>query len=217
MEYKNFIITEKSFNDKDMTITHYISTVTPDRFGDIVNPFGMDADNFRKNPIVLFGHSHNARTNIIGKNILLAPDDFGVKAMTKFADTSAGKDIYNLNKEGYLNAWSIGFIPKKTKIQNTTVNNQPGTYNIIDEWELLEYSSVAIPANPDALNLMYKEIKSPEILHEINFALIRSELDSYKVSAKELSVNLEKLEEKTAKKLKEIINLIRRNRMQKCN
>jgi HK97 family phage prohead protease len=201
MEYKNFIVIEKSFSDKDMTITHYISTVTPDRFGDIVNPFGMDADNFRKNPIVLFGHSHNARSNVIGKNIALFPDDFGVKAITKFADTPSGKDLYILNREGYLNAWSIGFIPKKSKTQNTTINNQPGTYNIIDEWELLEYSSVAIPANPDALNLMMKEIKSPEIVEEISKAIINCEIEGIKS-------RVDLLESKLAGKFMDVIKLI---------
>jgi HK97 family phage prohead protease len=204
MEYKNFIVTEKSFNDKDMTITHYISTVTPDRFGEIVNPFGMDAENFRKNPIVLFGHSHNSRGNVIGKNIALFPDDFGVKAITKFADTPAGKDLYILNREGYLNAWSIGFIPKKTKTQNTTINNQPGTYNIIDEWELLEYSSVAIPANPDALNLMVKEIKSQEILQELSWGIINNEI-------MEIKNRVELLEDKTTRKIIEVLKLILKN------
>lgn len=195
MEYKNFIVTEKSFNDKDMTITHYISTVTPDRFGDIVNPFGMDADNYRKNPIVLFGHSHHSRGNVIGKNIALFPDDFGVKAITKFADTPAGKDLYNLNREGFLNAWSIGFIPKKIKTQNSTSNNQQTAYNIIDEWELLEYSSVVIPANPDAINLMLKEIKSPEVMQEINYAILKNRIDT--------------IEDKVAGKLMKILKLIK--------
>lgn len=196
MDYKSFIVTEKSFNDKDMTLTHYISTVTPDRFGDIINPYGMDAENFRKNPIVLFGHNHHTRGNVIGKNIALNVDDFGVKAITQFADTPAGKDLYILNKEGFLNAWSIGYIPKKTKTQNTTINNQSVSYNIIDEWELLEYSSVVIPANPDALNLMLKEIKSPEVLNEINLSMLKDKIDV--------------LEEKTANKLMKILSLIKR-------
>jgi HK97 family phage prohead protease len=196
MEYKNFITSEKSFNDKDMTITHYISTVTPDRFGDIVNPFGMDADNYRKNPIVLFGHSHHSRGNVIGKNISLFPDDFGVKAITKFADTPAGKDLYNLNKEGYLNAWSIGYIPKKVKTQNNNSNNQNGIYNIIDEWELLEYSSVVIPANPDAINLMLKEIKSEEVMMEMNYAILKNRIDM--------------VEDKIAGKLIDILKLIKK-------
>lgn len=194
MNYKNFIVKEKSFNDKDKTITHYISTVTPDRFGDIVNPFGMDADNYRKNPIVLFGHSHRARGNVIGKNLALFPDDFGVKAITKFADTPAGNDLYILNREGYLNAWSIGYIPKKVKTQNSASNNQTGTYNIIDEWELLEYSSVVIPANPDALNLMLKEIKSTEVLQELNYSILQNRIDE--------------IEDKLARKLNDILKII---------
>lgn len=198
MEYKNLIITEKSFNDKDMTLTHYISTVTPDRFGDVVNPFGMDAENFRKNPVVLFGHSHHSRGNVIGKNIGLFPDDFGVKAITKFADTTAGKDLYLLNREGFLNAWSIGFIPKNTKTQNTVTNNQTGIYNIIDEWELLEYSSVVIPANPDAINLMMKEVKSKDVLYEISYALLQNRIDT--------------LEDKIANKLIDIVKQISKNR-----
>jgi len=210
MEYKNFITTEKSFNDSEMTITHYISTVTPDRFGDIVNPFGMDADNYRKNPIVLFGHSHNARGNVIGKNIALYQDNFGVKAITKFADTPAGKDLYKLNKEGYLNAWSIGFIPKKTKSQSTTCNNQPATYNIIDEWELLEYSSVAIPANPDALNLMFKEINSTEVLQEINYALLKIEIEKLKQEMEDNKSIIKQLEGKTASKISEILKLFKK-------
>ncbi len=194
MNYKNFIVKEKSFNDKDKTITHYISTVTPDRFGDIVNPFGMDADNYRKNPIVLFGHSYRARGNVIGKNLALFPDDFGVKAITKFADTPAGNDLYILNREGYLNAWSIGYIPKKVKTQNSTSNSQTGTYNIIDEWELLEYSSVVIPANPDALNLMLKEIKSTEVLQELNYSMLQNRIDV--------------MEDKLARKLNDILKII---------
>ncbi|MCX6165320.1 MAG: HK97 family phage prohead protease, partial [Ignavibacteriae bacterium] len=159
----------------------------------------MDADNFRKNPIVLFGHSHHSRSNVIGKNIALFPDDFGVKAITKFADTPAGNDLYILNREGYLNAWSIGYIPKKIKTQNTTTNNQSGTYNIIDEWELLEYSSVVIPANPDAINLMLKEVKSSEVMQEINFALLESRIES--------------IEDKTARKITELIKLITRKKI----
>jgi HK97 family phage prohead protease len=195
MDYKNFIATEKSFNDKERTITHYISTVTPDRFGDIVNPSGMDAENFRKNPIVLFGHSHNSRSNVIGKNIALFPDNFGVKAITKFADTPAGNDLYILNREGYLNAWSIGYIPKKIKTQNSTSDKHTISYNIIDEWELLEYSSVVIPANPDALNLMLKEINSPEIIQEINFAILQNKIEI--------------LEDKLAKKITDILRIIK--------
>ena len=52
MKTKHFISeTDKTFNDDDLTITHYISTTTPDRYGDIVNPAGMDTSNYIKNPV----------------------------------------------------------------------------------------------------------------------------------------------------------------------
>jgi HK97 family phage prohead protease len=158
MQIKEFRVTEKAHNDEELTISHYISTVTPDRYGDIVNPYGMNAVNYKKNPVVLFGH--NSRGMVIGKNIELSTDEHGVKAVTKFADTTAGRDIYKLNRDGFLNAWSIGFIPGK---QEQVKHEDGNTYNHITEWELLEYSSVPVPANPDCLNLMLKGLETDGI------------------------------------------------------
>jgi HK97 family phage prohead protease len=203
MKYKNFISTEKTFNDDEMTITHYISTVTPDRFGEIVNPFGMDDKNFRKNPIVLFGH--NSRNLVIGKNISLKADNFGVKAITRFADTDTGRDLYRLNREGFLNAWSIGFLPIG-EISKKYDKEKKETYSFIDKWELLEYSSVPIPANPDALNLMYKSIKSEEVFKEI---ISSTELCDTKKEIDNLKIKLTQLEDGIARKLINILKLLK--------
>jgi HK97 family phage major capsid protein/HK97 family phage prohead protease len=154
MNYKTFENTVKSFNDNEMTIEHYISTSTPDRYGEVINPRGMDDTNYRKNPVVLF--CHDSRNLVIGKNISLFPDDFGIKAITKFADTQAGKELYRLNKEGFLNAWSIGFLPKSPP-ERKSINGKDVSY--ISEWELIEYSSVPVPANPDSINLILKELR----------------------------------------------------------
>ena len=171
MQIKEFRVTEKAHNDEELTISHYISTVTPDRYGDIVNPYGMNAVNYKKNPVVLFGH--NSRGMVIGKNIELSTDEHGVKAVTKFADTAAGRDIYKLNRDGFLNAWSIGFIPGK---QEQVKHEDGNTYNHITEWELLEYSSVPIPANPDCLNLMLKGLETDGIKEMVLTAELRKEL-----------------------------------------
>jgi len=179
---KKFSCYNKSveWDDSEMAITHYISTVTPDRYGDVVNPGGMDDSNYRKNPVVLFGHSSSSIP--IGRNLALQPDNYGVKALTKFSDTSIGRDLYKLNKEGFLNAWSIGFIPKKTRALKSSEmkgNELSGTgdetYNYIEEWELLEYSNVAIPANPDCLNL--KDFESEEVRAIFNKQTIKSDTD----------------------------------------
>jgi HK97 family phage prohead protease len=203
MRYKNFVSSEKSFNDDEMTITHYISTSTPDRYGEIVNPFGMDDTNFRKNPVVLFGH--NSRNLVIGKNISLVADEYGVKAITKFADTDTGRDLYKLNRDGFLNAWSIGFLPVG-EITKKYDDKTKETYSYIEKWELLEYSSVPVPANPDAINLLYKSIKSEEVFKEI---LLGNELNDTKTEIENLKSKIEELEDSISKKLIKILKLIK--------
>lgn len=212
METRTFITAGKfkAYDDQKMTLTHFITTVTPDRYGEIVNPYGMDSRNFRKNPVVLFGHDIN-RT-VIGKNLSLSVDDFGVKATTQFADTEAGREVYRLNKDGFLNAWSIGFIPRKVIHQKAKGNDKEELFTIIDEWELIEYSSVVIPANPDSLNLLLKEVRSDEIksLLEGNASIenLLRQIERLELRSQKLECELTELESRIADKLLEIIKLI---------
>jgi len=212
METRTFITSEKSssYDDKKMTLTHFITTVTPDRYGEIVNPFGMDSRNFRKNPVVLFGH--NAGKMVIGKNLSLTVDDFGVKATTQFADTEAGREIYRLNRDGFLNAWSIGFIPKKVIRQDDKGKDNKENFTVIQEWELIEYSSVVIPANPDSLNLLLKEIKSEEMKSFLSRVLsletFYKKIEQLELKNQKLENEFIKLENKIAEKFLDIIKLI---------
>ncbi|MCI0474099.1 MAG: phage major capsid protein [Ignavibacteria bacterium] len=153
MNYKTFNSENRSFDDDKMIIEHYITTSVPDRYGEVVNPAGMDAANYRKNPVVLF--CHDSKSMVIGKNLSLTPDEKGIKAVTQFADTEAGREIYRLNREGFLNAWSIGFIPKSKPELKKIDGNE---VYFIGDWELLEYSSVPVPANPDSVNIKLKQL-----------------------------------------------------------
>ncbi len=187
---KQFVSSEKMFDDGEMTITHYISTLTPDRYCDIVNPHGINDRNYRKNPVVLF--SHNSENLVIGKNLKLKVDEFGVLATTKFADTELGRDLYKLNKEGFLNAWSIGFIP----LQQVSKKHEDGrTYNHIEEWELLEYSSVPVPANPDCLNVMMKSVTDDYLRRTFGMIKLQKDLNE---RFDEFDNKLKVLETKTA-------------------
>jgi len=146
--------------DKDaMTITHYISTNTPDRYREVMNPKGCDDKEYRKNPVVFFGH--RSRDLPIAKNEKIISDDFGVLAVTKFDSSDFAREVFRLNAEGFLNSWSIGFMP----IEKPVMKDK---YLYYEKWNLLEYSSVPIPANPDAVNLMLKEIKDERIKSIIN-------------------------------------------------
>jgi HK97 family phage prohead protease len=159
----------KEIDTDALTITHYISTSTPDRYGEIMNPKGCDYSGYKKNPVVFFGH--RSRDLPIAKNEKIVIDDSGILAVTKFDTSDFAKEIFRLNAEGFLNSWSIGFVPKKMKSKRLNVNDEEHDYLYIEDWELLEYSSVPIPANPDAVNLMLKEVKNEkvrDIILEIN-------------------------------------------------
>lgn len=191
MEHKSFTIKSKidKANDEQLQITHYISTTTKDRYGDVVNPKGFNENNFRKNPIVLFGHDGHRIP--IAKNLWLKSEEKGVLALTQFDNSPIGKDMYRLNKEGFLNAWSIGFIPNKQYQKEEKDNDGKivDKYNYIDEWELLEYSSVPIPANPDCINLMFKDIQSPQLKEIFQYYELQEKVKLLEM-AKDESLNL---------------------------
>ena len=79
----------------------------------MIEPRGVRVDNFQKNPIVLFGHDSWAFP--VGKNLALEVSDQAITALTQFAgDAQAhpqAETAYRLARDGFLKAWSIGFMP----------------------------------------------------------------------------------------------------------
>lgn len=158
-----FLVTSESdykeMNDAELSITHFISTEDEDRVGDIVHSDGGSFEDFKRNPIVLFGHDDNAFP--VGKNLWLKVASKtnatgqvvkGVLAKTQFEDiTGVGRACYELWKGGFLNASSIRFRPLQDGYQARYNDN--GYFLGIDftKWELFEYSIVDIPCNQEAL------------------------------------------------------------------
>lgn len=167
----------KSSVNQDGTVKAVISTNTPDRYDDIVSPKGALLDNYRRNPVVLWNHNSNLPP--IGKNINIMVYDNEIVALTKFADTQLAQEIKSLYEGGFMSAFSIGFIPKKSDI-----DSQGRT--VFTEWELLEYSCVPIPANPEALTMALKNVQSPEL---------KSILNQYKTMAQE-NIKIKEIEDK---------------------
>jgi hypothetical protein len=66
-------------------------------------------------------------------------------------------------KAGFMNAWSIGFIPKE--IVDIEPDNWRGGHRF-DKWELLEYSAVLVPDNPEALTLLRSKGLSDEVIEQ---------------------------------------------------
>ena len=138
----------KATNDEHREILHLISTDSVDRVGDIVEPGGAMVDNYLKNPVVLQDHDYTVE-KIIGGAVRLETEDGKMWARTRFMDTERGQMSYNLSKAG-LGGWSIGFKPRKAVAIEDEKGHRKGIR--FKEWELLEYSHVAIPMNQDAVN-----------------------------------------------------------------
>jgi hypothetical protein len=82
-----------------------------------------------------------------------------VDAVVQFADTPTGREIHQLYAEGYLRAWSIGFLPRawaplapETDRAADSGADAPRGFHITAA-EVVELSAVPVPANPQALTL----------------------------------------------------------------
>lgn len=123
-----------------------ISSEAVDRDRDVISLSGWKTASYRANPIVLWAHrsrdlpvARSEREWVEGGK-LLSEAVWPEKDAYPFADTVAA-----LLKGGFLNATSVGFVPL-----TWSYNEQRRGYNFT-EAELLEYSIVPIPSNPDAL------------------------------------------------------------------
>jgi HK97 family phage major capsid protein len=112
-----------------------------DRHGEILDIQGLDYSDFKKNPVVLWAHDYSQPP--IGKAVTLRKVGGQLVAKIKFAiaESPFAKQIHDLYMGGFLNAFSIGFIPEQMEDNRYTKSS------------MIEFSAVPIPANPDALAL----------------------------------------------------------------
>jgi len=142
-------------NEAERTVTQYISTKDEDRGNDVVIPGGCQLNNYKKNPVVLWGHDQ--RSLPIAKALWTKTDERGVISKAKFAEHQFAEDAFQLVKGGFVNGTSIGFVPLETEEKETGKFREiwgmqmPIIRRTIKKWELLEYSYVNIPMNPKAL------------------------------------------------------------------
>ncbi len=164
------------------TILSVINSESVDRDREIVQPKGLVKSKYEQNPVVLL--SHDFRSLPIGTNLWIKSSRENGKdcliAKTYISDkTQMGRDVFALFQDGCLNAFSIGFNaieagpPTPDEIKSKSF--YAGADTVYRKWELLEYSPVSIPANPDAiafavakgfddkiLEMMQKSIPLPE-------------------------------------------------------
>ena len=138
---------------EDRTITCTGSVEKIDRDGEVISVKGMDLKNYKANPVVLFAHKYDSLPIAKAEKVWKSGDElkFKIKFATEVENPQA-EYVYKLMKGGFINAFSIGFIPDYKEI---TYPEKPDgkkiPYRIIEKSELLEISVVPVPANASAL------------------------------------------------------------------
>lgn len=120
-----------------------VSTAAVDRDNDSISPKGWKLDNYRKNPVVLFAHDYTSLP--VGKCTEIKVVNGQLIASCEFADHDMASTVMRLVDGGFLNATSVGFRPIKYQLNDERRGVD------FEEQELLEYSIVPVPANPEAL------------------------------------------------------------------
>jgi hypothetical protein len=152
------------------TLTFRFSDETTDRMGDIIRQDGWKLDNYKRNPVILWGHAHGMGEDAdepIGRGLNLRIDGMGrekslvgdVEFAVEESERAARK--YRLAAAGYVKANSVGFQRGKvnrpeSKEERESLGLGPAGVVFESGHELLEDSLCAIPANPSALQASIK-------------------------------------------------------------
>ncbi len=122
-----------------------ISTGSEDREGDVLEPTGIVTAHYMKNPVVLWGHDYT-KLPIGRTRSIAATMDQRIEAAVEFAPGEFAQQVKTLVDSGFLRAASVGFKP----LASEPLDNGGRRFT---KWDLLEWSIVNIPSNPDALAL----------------------------------------------------------------
>lgn len=127
--------------------TFTISTASVDRMGDTIAVDGWRLENFRANPIVQYAHDSGSLP--VGKALQTWIEGGKLKSIVQFDNDRFAQRVAAMVKGGTLRASSVGFSPGQWDFSQDKA--RPFGIDFKSGHELLEWSIVNIPANPDAL------------------------------------------------------------------
>jgi HK97 family phage prohead protease len=139
-----------------------ISTTAVDRQNEVVLPTGM----LRKNHAGMTVFYNHDTSRPIGVTLWIKPHDGKILAKFRCTDkTPFARDIFALAQDGVLRTYSIGFRPLESSPPTAAEIRQHPEWadavRVHRSWELLEFSLVGVPANPEALMLAISKGISP--------------------------------------------------------
>ena len=134
---------------------------------------GVDLKRFERNPVILDTHNRGDALSIIGKAERITQEGSELVVDVRFAKHERAEAIWQMVDDGFINALSVGFMPRIRKeiregaIEKLGSQDIKGPASIVEEWELLEISVVPVPADPDALKREIENCLSPETAREL--------------------------------------------------
>ena len=175
--YLNSSFDTKSFKkgSKSLNIAGYANTTAKDRTGDIVTAqaWAKGVDNYRRNPVLLYQHKHDAPIGRVDKITVDKKGIFVEAAVSEAAEKNHG--IQTLIKDGALKSFSVGF-----RVKDGKYNREDDTMMITDV-ELLEISVVSVPCNQDSLFSIKKSFDSEQEYKEFVKTLDEASEDEVKM------------------------------------
>lgn len=135
-----------------------ISTPAVDRVGDVLIPTGCKFDNYARNPVVLWDHGFSgeeggslpiASAGDPDGNLTFEVTDEAVTSWAYFhGKTLLSDQVFSLVASGVIKAASV----RPTPIVSSLITHQGNDVGILmEEWEITEWSFVAIGCNQEAL------------------------------------------------------------------
>jgi hypothetical protein len=166
-DYRHAVVTKAptELNPGERSDVSWISTESVDRCSEVVVARGMNDSQFAGNPLVTLGHAYWLPP--VGKSLwrrrVKDGGHVGIKAKTQYpprpdswpdGESWPSDKVFALIQAGLLQGKSIGFLPTKVHIPDDAERQKNAWGDValvIDEWLLLEYACVFLPANQDAL------------------------------------------------------------------
>ncbi len=149
-EFESFRV--KSVDAEKRQIRVLASSGDLDRCDERIEPeaFRNHLSVYMSNPVVLSAHqqrSSSGEPTVVGRAVKIWIDKRGLWAIIEFAETELAEEYWQLYRDGFMRAVSVGFIPIewRDELENGT------RVRVFTEVELLEISCVPVPANRGAL------------------------------------------------------------------
>lgn len=140
MQITKYGLIEKAASLSEGEIEFIVSTNDWDAHGERINVDGINFKDFKKNPVVLWGHDGFSLPIAKATKVWKEGRKLMAKAMFDMEDTFAA-EVYRKIKDGFLNAVSIGGMVEEWGSDGLTISKM----------NMKEFSVVSIPANPKAL------------------------------------------------------------------